>query len=62
MQAEDLVKLTFYLVGQMDREKQQEVVETKLQGHEPCMTLVYVAALASPVYKVELDAWASQEV
>lgn len=24
-----------------------------------CMTLLFVAALASPIYKVEIDAWAS---
>ncbi|MFZ0546158.1 MAG: RidA family protein [Candidatus Promineifilaceae bacterium] len=61
MGIEDIVKLTFYLVGDMDAAKRREVTTSKLQGHEPCMTLLYVAALASPIYKVEIDAWASSE-
>jgi enamine deaminase RidA (YjgF/YER057c/UK114 family) len=55
----DLVKVTFYLVGEMDAERRREVVASRLKGHKPCMTLVFVASLASPVYRVELDAWAS---
>ena len=61
MGIEDIVKLTFYLVGDMDAARRREVTASKLQGHEPCMTLLYVAALASPIYKVEIDAWASSE-
>ena len=60
MGVEDLVKLTFYLVGEIDAGRRREVIEAGLKGHQPCMTLVYVAALASPVYKVELDGWASR--
>jgi 2-iminobutanoate/2-iminopropanoate deaminase len=59
MNVEDLVKLTFYLVGEMDAERRREVIASKLKGHKPCMTLLFVTSLASPVYKVELDAWAS---
>ena len=59
MDVEDLVKLTFYLVGEMDAERRREVLASRLKGHEPCMTLLFVASLASPDYKVELDAWAS---
>jgi enamine deaminase RidA (YjgF/YER057c/UK114 family) len=57
----DLVKLTLYLVGQMDQERRRTVLTEKLAGHAPCMTLVYVAALAAPIYKVEIDAWASSD-
>jgi enamine deaminase RidA (YjgF/YER057c/UK114 family) len=60
MDAKDLVKLTYYLVGEIDTAKRREVVLSKLQGHQPCSTLLYVAGLASPVYRVEIDAWASR--
>jgi len=59
MDVKDIVKLTYYLVGEIDTAKRRELVASKLQGHKPCSTLLYVAALASPTYKVEIDAWAS---
>lgn len=33
-----------------------------LGDHLPCMTMIYVVALASPALKVEVDAWACQEM
>lgn len=60
MDVTDLVKLTFYLVGEMDAQRRRDVIAAKLRGHQPCMTLLYVAGLATPAYKVELDAWASR--
>lgn len=60
MDVRDLIKLIYYLVGEIDTVKRREVVLSKLQGHQPCSTLLYVAALASPVYKVEIEAWASR--
>jgi 2-iminobutanoate/2-iminopropanoate deaminase len=59
MDVKDIVKLTYYLVDEIDTQKRREVIVSKLQGHKPCSTLLYVAALASPIYKVEIDAWAS---
>jgi len=59
MGVKDIVKLTYYLAGAIDTAKRRELVASKLQGHKPCSTLLYVAALASPIYKVEIDAWAS---
>jgi len=59
MDVKDIIKLTYYLVGEIDTAKRRETVLSKLQGHQPCSTLLYVAALASPIYKVEIDAWAS---
>lgn len=59
MDVKDLIKLTYYLVGEIDTEKRRELVMSKLQGHQPCSTLLYVAGLASPVYRVEIEAWAS---
>ena len=60
MDIKDLIKITYYLVGEIDTPKRREVVLSKLQGHQPCSTLLYVAGLASPVYRVEIDAWASR--
>ena len=59
MDVNHLVKLTYYLVGEFDTAKRREIVLSKLQGHQPCSTLLYVAALASPQFRVEIDAWAS---
>ncbi|HEX6605960.1 MAG TPA: RidA family protein [Chloroflexia bacterium] len=59
MDLPDLVKLTFYLVGDMDPQRRREVTAARLNGHQPCMTVLVVAALAHPDYKVEIDAWAS---
>jgi len=60
MGVQDIVKLTYYLVGEIDTIKRRELVASKLQGHQPCSTLLYVAALAAPIYRVEIDAWASR--
>jgi len=58
MHVEDLVKLTIYLVDPIAAETRGELLSAWLKGHQPCMTLIYVAALASPKIKVELDAMA----
>jgi enamine deaminase RidA (YjgF/YER057c/UK114 family) len=60
MDVKDIIKLTYYLVGEFDIAKRREIVVSKLQGHQPCSTLIYVAALASPAFRVEIDAWASR--
>jgi enamine deaminase RidA (YjgF/YER057c/UK114 family) len=60
MDVQDIVKLTYYLVGEIDTVKRRELVASKLQGHQPCSTLLYVAALASPQLRVEIDAWAAR--
>jgi 2-iminobutanoate/2-iminopropanoate deaminase len=60
MDVKDLIKLTYYLVGDIDTTKRRELVAAKLQGHKPCSTLLYVARLATPAIKVEIDAWASR--
>jgi enamine deaminase RidA (YjgF/YER057c/UK114 family) len=56
----DLVKLTFYVVGEMDPGRRREVFARRLGAHTPCMTLVVVAGLATPELRVEVDAWASR--
>ena len=60
MSIKDLIKITYYLVGDIDTAKRREVILSKLGGHHPCSTLLYVAALASPIFRVEIDAWASR--
>jgi enamine deaminase RidA (YjgF/YER057c/UK114 family) len=60
MDVKDIIKLTYYLVGDFDTAKRREVVLSRLQGHQPCSTLLFVAALASPAFRVEIDAWASR--
>jgi 2-iminobutanoate/2-iminopropanoate deaminase len=55
----DLVKLTFYLTEPVAPERRAEILGGVLQGHAPCMTLIFVPALAGPALKVEIDAWAS---
>jgi enamine deaminase RidA (YjgF/YER057c/UK114 family) len=60
MEVNDLVKLTFYLVGDMDAMKRGRMIASRLRGHRPCMTLLFVASLAAPFYKAEVDAWASR--
>ena len=62
MDVRDIIKLTYFLVGEIDTVKRRELVASKLQEHEPCSTLLYVAGLASPMYKVEIEAWASRRV
>jgi len=60
MDVRDLIKINWYLVGEFDPDRRREVILSKMQEHRPCSTLVYVAALASPVYRVEIEAWASR--
>jgi 2-iminobutanoate/2-iminopropanoate deaminase len=56
----DLVKLTTYVVGEMDAAGRRAQLDRVLGPHLTTSTLVYVAALASPDYKVEVDAWATR--
>ena len=58
MATTDLVKLTWYLVGDIDSGRRREIANAWLGGHQPCSTLVYVAGLAAPEYRVEIDALA----
>jgi 2-iminobutanoate/2-iminopropanoate deaminase len=62
MEVKDIIKLTYYLVGEMDTTRRRELTASKLQGHKPCSTLLYVARLATPDLRVEIDAWASRGV
>jgi enamine deaminase RidA (YjgF/YER057c/UK114 family) len=60
MDLADLVKLTVYLVGEWDTDARRRLMAARLGAHRPCMTAVWVVALAGPSLRVELDAWASR--
>ncbi|MEN3312780.1 MAG: hypothetical protein V7645_2109 [Actinomycetota bacterium] len=62
MGVEDIVKLTFYLTEPIDPDRRRTILAERLGAHAPCMTLIYVAGLASPALKVEVDAWASADI
>lgn len=61
MDVSDLVKVTFYLVGEFDTARRREVIASWAAGHRPCTTVLYVSALAGPEYRVEVDAWACRD-
>lgn len=61
MDKSNLVKLVCYFVGPHDAAARRELMNSKLGEHQPCMTVLYVAGLASPSLKVEIDAWACSE-
>ncbi|MEA4907153.1 MAG: RidA family protein [Anaerolineaceae bacterium] len=58
MEMQDIVKLTLFLVEPIDPGRRGEILSARLPGHRPCMTLLYVAALANPRIKVEIEAMA----
>lgn len=60
MEVKDYLKLTYYLVGEIDTAQRRERVAAKMQGHKPCSTLIYAVRLATPDIKVEIEAWASR--
>jgi enamine deaminase RidA (YjgF/YER057c/UK114 family) len=59
MAVTDLVKLTFYLVGDVDLPGWRACVASHLGDHRPTMTLLFVARLASPSLRVEIEGWAA---
>jgi enamine deaminase RidA (YjgF/YER057c/UK114 family) len=54
-----LTKMTIYAVDAIDPVRRRAALDSLLGSHVACSTLVYVAALATPEYRVELDAWAA---
>jgi 2-iminobutanoate/2-iminopropanoate deaminase len=61
MEISDIVRLTMYLVGEWDANARRQMIASRLGAHHPCTTLLYVAGLAAPNLRVELDAWASAD-
>ncbi|WP_368652619.1 RidA family protein [Ornithinibacillus sp. 4-3] len=62
MNIEDLTKMVFYLVGDFDADHRRKIIGDFLGEHLPCTTMLYVVALAAPIFKVEIDAWACKEI
>ncbi len=54
----DLVKIVTYVVGEMDAAARRATLDRLLGSHVTTSTLLYISALATPEYKVEIDAWA----
>jgi 2-iminobutanoate/2-iminopropanoate deaminase len=54
-----LMKVTTYAVGELDPVGRRDVLDRLLGSHVSCSTLVFVAALAAPEFKIEVDAWAA---
>ncbi|MGE8035982.1 enamine deaminase RidA [Lysinibacillus sp. KCTC 33748] len=62
MDVSDLTKLVFYLVGDFEAEQRRKIIGDFLGEHLLCTTMIYVVALAAPVFKVEVDAWACKDI
>lgn len=59
MSKTDLFKLQLFVAGDMDAAERRTTLEAWLGNLRPCVTLVFVQALAAPDLRVEIDAWAS---
>ena len=57
----DLVKVTTYVVGELDGARRRAILDDRLGAHVSTSTLVFIAALATPQFKVEIEAWASRQ-
>jgi enamine deaminase RidA (YjgF/YER057c/UK114 family) len=60
MGVENIVKITWYFVGDANPTRRREVIGRWLGEHRAASTLLFVVALAAPEYKVEVDAWAAR--
>lgn len=60
MPVSSLTKVTIYAVGELDPDQRRRELDRHLGGLLTCSTFVYVAGLARPEYKVEVDAWAAE--
>ncbi|HYI23379.1 MAG TPA: RidA family protein [Candidatus Limnocylindrales bacterium] len=56
----DVVKLTTYLVTDIDRAARRAALDNAFGDHVTTSTLIYVSRLAAPEYLVEVEAWASR--
>lgn len=61
MRHDDLVKLTIYLVGEVDVQQRRQCLGEWLNGLRPCMTVMTVVGLATPELRVEIEALACAE-
>jgi 2-iminobutanoate/2-iminopropanoate deaminase len=49
-------------LGEWDNDARRALLASRLGEQRTCMTLIFVAGLASAALRVELDAWASRAV
>jgi 2-iminobutanoate/2-iminopropanoate deaminase len=56
----DLVRVNTYLVDAADIPESRAVRKTVLGDHRPASTLLVVSALASPAFRIEIEAWAAR--
>ncbi|MFE4856856.1 RidA family protein [Streptomyces sp. NPDC056670] len=61
MTHDDLVKLTFYFAGEVDLQRRRLRLAEWLKDLRPTMTVMTVAALATPALRVEVEALACTE-
>ncbi len=61
MRLNNIVKLTIYIVGEMDANERRVILADYFKKLKPCMTLLFVVSLGAPAFKVEIDAIASSE-
>ena len=54
----DLVKITTYVVGEMDPAGRRAAIERLLGDHVTTSALIFVPRLAAPEFLVEIDGWA----
>ncbi|MEQ4301064.1 RidA family protein [Plantactinospora sp. B6F1] len=59
MRINDVMKLTIYLVGDVDMDRLRAELARWLGRHEPTLTILFVAGLAGPSFRVQVDALAA---
>ncbi|MEN3611978.1 RidA family protein [Plantactinospora sp. ZYX-F-223] len=59
MEINDVVKLTIYLVGGVDMDRLRAEIARWLGGHEPTLSILFVAGLVGPSFRVQVDAVAA---
>jgi enamine deaminase RidA (YjgF/YER057c/UK114 family) len=60
MDLNDLVRVNTYLVDAADIPASRAVRQSFLGAHRPASTLLVVSGLASPSYRIEIEAWAAR--
>ena len=58
----DVFKISYFLVGDIDLTRLREKMRARFGSTLPCSTMLFVSRLAAPVYKVEIEVWASREI
>lgn len=58
---EAVLKINIWFSEKPDRERYQAIWHSFHGGNPPSTTLAYVAALAQPAIKVEVEAWAARK-